>query len=155
MPPTIFFPAVDLNAYFKVLRYFEETTDDGPEGWPLDETGDEKIKARDVGYQLFRAILMLEDHKEKTKPSFAIVGKHTGLDDGDEHPSYTAYNQESVSIEVMRMERIQKLHFPITTSAVLTEEMKVSVVRQVNRDSHNDKLRDFVRLSSIMVADVM
>jgi len=29
------------------------------------------------------------------------------------------------------------------------------VVRQVNRDSHNDKLRDFVRLSSIMVADVM
>merc|ERR1711935_883163 len=55
----------------------------------------------------------------------------------------------------MRMGRIQKLHFPITTSAVLTEEMKVSMIRSVNRDSQNDKLRDFVQRSKIMVADVM
>lgn len=147
--------SLDIAAYFERLQYFATTQDDVSDGkrengWPIGDAG-EIITAKDVGYAMYKAISMLEDH---TKQSYASKSKFTGQEEGVILPAFVPYKQGSITIEVMRLGRIQKLHFPKSAS-LLTDEKKVDMIRSVNRDSHNDKLRDFVYRSKVMVADVM
>lgn len=142
--------SVDFQAVFIMMSYYRALSAANP-NLELRLDDGESIELDKVGFELYKAVVMISDH---TKDRYEFMASVTQLDAGVEHAAFAQYRARSASIEILRDGRLQKIHFECKDRNRLTEEMRESMKWNVNRDSPMDKLRDFVDRARVMGDDI-
>jgi len=143
--------ALDLRPFFRKMQEYHEANleDATKDGWELPDG--ELMDPETTGYEFYRAIVMLQDH---TGDRYQEEMLTSGLPAGETHEAYACYREKSLTIEILRHNRLQKLHFYFTQQEQLTHAMKEDLKWHVNTDSPTDKIRDFVERARVMAADI-
>eukprot|EP00050_Salpingoeca_kvevrii_P002520 m.196116 g.196116 ORF g.196116 m.196116 type:complete len:2530 (-) comp10628_c0_seq6:379-7968(-) len=129
--------------------------------WTVDETSDrEPSKAVDVSYLFYNILMRMKDftgksyHKMPKYQSFLAGSESEVEEENTADPATLYFEENSVSIEVMRWDRIQKIHFLNKWRHHLRPEVKSDLLWHVDRSSPTDKIRDFVDRCQVIIADI-
>lgn len=143
--------ALDLRPFFRKMQDYHEANlqPSTADGWTLPDG--EMMDPETTGYEFYRAIAMLQDH---TGTAYQTEMLTSGLALGETHEAYSCYQEKSLTIEILRNDRLQKLHFYFVQQEQLTNAMKEDLKWHVNTDSPTDKIRDFVERARVMAADI-
>lgn len=79
------------------------------------------------------------------------VSKISNLPGGE---SFAHYKKNTMSIEILKEDELQKINFRVKNKAVLREEVKEKMIWSVDRSSPSNKIRDFMKWSSDILKDV-
>jgi inositol 1,4,5-triphosphate receptor type 1 len=73
---------------------------------------------------------------------------------GEQLGAEAVLNDDTMSIEVLRGEELQKVYFRVRKKAALREEVKEHLKWNISRESPTDKLRDFVEWAQDIRSDI-
>ncbi|XP_067668084.1 inositol 1,4,5-trisphosphate-gated calcium channel ITPR2-like [Haliotis asinina] len=101
----------------------------------------------DVGFAYYHILCRMMDlHEEITKPML--------IKTPESEIAWTYFYNNTLSIEVLKEDILQKIYFHVKDKNVLREEIKEKFKYDVDRSSPSNKLRDFMDWSQDIIADI-
>ncbi|KAL5022859.1 hypothetical protein ScPMuIL_002014, partial [Solemya velum] len=102
----------------------------------------------DVGFRFYLILARMCDVDAKIVDNFA--SKPTPL----QTKAYNFYKKNSMSIEVVKDDELQKINFRVKNKRVLREEVKEMLKWNVNRSSPSNKIRDLMDWTKDIMKDI-
>eukprot|EP00053_Salpingoeca_punica_P017480 m.168492 g.168492 ORF g.168492 m.168492 type:complete len:2590 (+) comp17217_c0_seq4:243-8012(+) len=168
---------LDINSVLRNMQhYFVVNKVGAHHEWKVDsDKDDEPTEPMEVAYSFYNVLRRLTDFKGTEyhieKPKTVVLSSFNAdepreAEEEDATPQFcelegmtveevfNRISEHSVSIEIMRSGRIQKIHFLDKWSPLLRRDVKEKLKWTVDRTSPSDKIRSFVEMSRTIIADI-
>ena len=146
---------LDIGFIFHTMRHYQRIKNVGEDRlWQTDaDTDEEPVAAVDVAYAFFAILCRLDDFTQRgyaQNPAFNPFLK----DDAPVDLIYQELATQTVSIEIMRYGRLQKIHFLNKWPNDIRRDVKDGLLWGVDRSSPSEKIRDFTERADTIMADI-
>ncbi|XP_062518427.1 inositol 1,4,5-trisphosphate receptor type 1-like isoform X2 [Corticium candelabrum] len=113
--------------------------------------GDDGEDARTLAFSIHHILLALQDFGQK------IQGKKWQFrynPSGEELGAESILAEDTMSVEILRDDEIQKVYFRVRKKSALRDEVKEHLKWNISRESPTDKLRDFLDWAQDIRSDI-